>query len=205
MKQRPPAEADAALAPYRSLLERYRDTLDLMSGAGHERLEDHLADAAAYADAVAGLSPAPGRLLDVGSGAGLPALVVAARLPDLPIELVERRRKRVAFLSMAIAAIDGTSAELRRGDVRRLEGPDVDVVTAQAVGTLADVYALTRHRHAPRVTLLSRKGPGWRDEVAALEAETGVPADLVAEAPLARRGTLVAVRTLGGRRCRSSE
>ena len=204
MKQRSRTDAAAALEPYRALLSRYRDTLDLMSGTGYERLDDHIADGRSYADVMAALSPAPTRMLDVGSGAGLPALVVAARLPELPIELVERRRKRTTFLSMAVAAIGADRALVRSGDVRLLHGPQVDVITAQAVGTLLEVYRLTCHRHGPMVTLLSRKGPGWRDEVAAVATETGADVDVVAEVPLVHRGTLVAVRALGGRRCRSS-
>lgn len=204
VKQRSPADADAALEPYRELLGRYRRTLDLMSAGGHERVAEHLRDGAAYAAVVVALSPVPVRLVDVGSGAGLPAVAIAARLPELDLELIERRRKRVAFLSMAVAAIGAERASVRSGDVRRLDGPPADVVTAQAVGSLADVYALTRHRHAPTVTLLSRKGPDWRAEVQALESHVDAAVEVVAEEPLTHRGTLVAVRTLGGRRCRSS-
>lgn len=204
MKQRPPSELAEALARYREVLERYAGTLDLMSDAGFRRLDEHLEDALAYVRVVASLSPAPRRVLDVGSGAGLPGIVIAAALPDVDVELVERRRKRVTFLSLAVASVDAPRARVRSGDVRRLAGPPVDVVTAQAVGHLELIHALTSHRHASPVHVLSRKGPDWPGEVEALESRLDGPVDVVAEVPLAHRGTLLAIRVPGGTACRSS-
>lgn len=205
MKQRSPAEVDAALARYAALIRRYHGTLDLVSGAALERLSDHLAEAWAYAGLVADLSPAPARLADLGSGVGLPGVVLAAALPELPVELIERRRKRTAFLSMAVAAVGPTCAEVRLGDARRLEGPALDVVTAQAVGPLTEIYAATRHRHGEAVVLVARKGAGWRAEVDALEDRLGATPEVLAALPRPGHGTLLAVRALGGRPCPSSE
>lgn len=204
MKQRSPAEVERALERYRQVVERYAGTLDLMSMGGLERLDEHLGDALVYRDVIADLSPAPVRVLDVGSGAGLPAIAIAASLPEVHVELIERRRRRVAFLSMAVATVGSGRAEVRSGDVREAVGPPADVVTAQAVGRFREVYELTRHRHARSVTVLSRKGPAWRDEADELAAATGAVVEVVAELPLARRGTLVAVRLPGGMPCRSS-
>lgn len=225
MKHRPSAELEAALARYASLIRRYHATLDLMSDAGLAQLDAHLADARAYADAIATISPAPARLLDLGSGVGLPGVVIAAALPGLAVELVERRRKRATFLRMALAAVGRSDAVLQAGDVRDTSGPPVDIVTAQAVARLAEVYALVRHRTSGTVVLLARKGVDARDEVEELAAavETGsasggtpsrFPAEaayagpptgagkpsattVLAEVPLSRRGTLVAVRVRG--------
>lgn len=205
MKQRPASEVAEGLNAYRAVLERYAGTLDLLSPTGLERLDDYFADAVAYADAIALLSPAPRRLLDVGSGAGLPAIPIAVSLPELPVELVERRRKRLAFLSLALAAVDAPRATLRAGDVRSVAGPPVDLITAQAVGTFALVYASTRHRHAEQVHIFSRRGTDWREDLRMADAEIGSAGEVVAEVPLARGGTLVAVRWPGGTACRSSE
>lgn len=204
MKRRSPAERAAALDRYRELVRRFHGTLDLMSDVGLGRLDDHLEDAEAYVEEVAGLSPAPRRLLDLGSGAGLPGVVLAAAFPELPIELVERRRKRGSFLRMALAAVGSEAAEVHVGDVRSLAGEPVDVVTAQAVGSFGDVYRLTRHRHAPTVVLMARKGPEWRAELDGLAAVLGEAPMLLADRALRHRGTLVAVRVQGGLACRSS-
>lgn len=189
---------------YSALLRRYHRTLDLISDAGLARLDEHLEDAERYVDVLARLSPAPTRIMDLGAGAGLPGIVVAAAFEGVSLELVERRRKRATFLRMAAASVAGAYVEVRAGDVRTTEGAAVDVVLAQAVGTLEQVYGLTRHRHAASVVLMSRKGPEWRAEVASLEAAIGAIVAVVAEEPMSRRGTLVAVRAQGGLSCRSS-
>lgn len=204
MKRRAQAEADAAVERYAELLRRYHSTLDLMSDAALARLDEHLVDAERYVDTVAELSPAPTAILDVGSGAGLPGVVLAACLQGVRIELVERRRRRGTFLRMAVAAVGAEGVLVRVGDVQQLGGPAADVVVAQAVATLTELYRLTRARHAAEMVLVSRKGPDWRDEVKALEAEIASATEEVAAVPLSRRGTLVAVRVQGGRPCRSS-
>lgn len=204
MKRRAPAERAAALERYRGLVARYHRTLDLMSDVGLARLDEHMEDAEAYVAAVAALSPAPRRLLDLGSGAGLPGVALAAAFPDLSIELVERRRKRGAFLRMAVAAVAPSAAEVRVGDVRTTIGDPVDVVTAQAVGTFLSAYRLTCRRHAPTLVLMARKGPSWRAELDRLGAELGSAPDVLAASELPHRGTLVAVRVQGGVACRSS-
>lgn len=205
MKRRPSAEVTADLERYRHLLHRYHRTLDLMSDGGLARLDDHFADATTYVDALANLFPAPTRIMDLGAGAGLPGIVVAASFRGLTVELVERRRKRATFLRMAAAAVGGADVRIHAGDVREAAGSAVDVVMAQAVGTLELVYDATRHRHGANVVLMSRKGPMWRAEVDALAAATGATIDVVAEEALTQRGTLVAVRVQGGSPCRSSE
>ena len=198
VKRRPAPEVAAALARYRAQIERYHATLDLMSPAGLSDLDRHLADARAYADLAADLDPAPRRALDLGSGVGLPGVVLAASFEDLPVELVERRAKRATFLRLAVAAV-GADAEIVAGDVRRTAGPPVDLVTAQAVAPFADVHALVRHRLAPDAVLVARKGDAWRAEVDALaEAADGASVEVVAERPATVRGTLVAVRVRGG-------
>lgn len=204
MKRRSPAELEAALGRYRDLVERYHGTLDLMSDVGLARFGDHLADAETYVEVVGGISPAPSRVLDLGSGVGLPGVVIAAAFPDLRVELVERRRRRATFLALAVAAVGAKVADVHGTDVGNVNGAPVDVVVAQAVGRFVDVHRLTRHRHAESVVLMARKGPTWRDEVDELAAESGLATDVLAAKPLPHRGTLVAVRVQGGARCRSS-
>jgi len=209
VKRRPSAELDAALDRYAALVRRYHATLDLMSDAGVARLDRHVADALRYADVVGSLDPAPRRLLDVGSGVGLPGIVIAAALPELAVELVERRRKRATFLRMAAAAVGRSDIDVRDADVRATQGEPVDVVTAQAVARLGEVYELVRHRCADPVVLLARKGADGHEEIEELaaraaEADAASSTDVLRLEPLERSGTLVAVRVRGGRPCRSS-
>jgi len=201
---------EAALSAYRTLLERYHRTLDLLSPAGYADIERHLAEAERYAAAVAELAPGTGPIVDLGSGAGLPGVVVAARLAPREVWWVERRRRRATFLRQVAAHAGLAAVRVFEADVRRLAAPSAGIaaVTAQAVGTLAEVAALTLPLWGSRVLLVSRKGPDWPGEVDELgdwlrgvgstaDGSWAEPRILRAEA-LGTRGTLVAVEVLGG-------
>ncbi len=215
--------ADAAIVVYRERLARYHRTLDLVSPQAFADLDRHLAEAERYAAAVRAFAPAEGTLLDLGTGAGLPGVVVAARLAPRAVWWVERRRRRTAFLTQVAAHAGLASVRVVGDDVRRLSRPPggIAAVTAQAVGTLVQVAELTRHLWGPRVVLVSRKGPDWAAEVEALAdwwardaARRAAVGDLAAgpaeaEEPwavarvlraeaLGTRGTLVAVELQGG-------
>jgi 16S rRNA (guanine527-N7)-methyltransferase len=69
--------------------------------------EGALGDAVAHADRFVALIPSVARnLVDLGSGGGLPALVIAWRLPDLAVTMVERRSTRADLLRRAVAALE---------------------------------------------------------------------------------------------------
>jgi 16S rRNA (guanine527-N7)-methyltransferase len=91
--------------------------------------------------AVAGLIPPDARVVDVGSGAGLPGIVLAVARPDLSVILVEPLARRTAFLSEAVTVLGlarttvvRARAEERTPDRERFTG--ADVVTARAVAPL---------------------------------------------------------------------
>lgn len=196
---------DAVLA-YRGLLDRYHRTLDLMSPAAHADLDRFLGEADRYAAAVAELADPGGPVVDLGTGAGLPGVVVAARLAPRPVWWIERRRRRAAFLTQVAARAGLAAVRVVDEDVRRVAPPvgGIAAITAQAVGDLALVAGLTRHLWGPRVVLISRKGPEWPAEVAGLDAwgartqADWVPARVLRAEPLGARGTLVAVEVRGG-------
>ena len=191
------------LDAYRGLVKRYHKTLDLVSDRALAEFDRHLNDASAYADFIGGLSPAVDTVLDLGSGVGLPGIVVAVRLPHVRVVLVERRRRRVAFLELACGQLGLGNAIVTKGDVRDLEDERVDVVTAQGVGSFLDVYRLTCPLHAEEIVLLSRKGEAWRDELAEARAALDTAIAVSGEISLQERGTLVALRLAGGRACPS--
>jgi len=90
---------------------------------------------------VAELVPPNARVIDVGSGAGLPGVVLAVARPDLTVVLVEPMARRVAFLTEVVAALelDRTTVVRARAEEcvrgrQRLE--PADVVTARAVAPL---------------------------------------------------------------------
>lgn len=87
---------------------------------------------------VAALEPVHGRVIDLGSGGGLPGLVIAVDRPDLEVILVDRREKRTDLLERAVARLGlGDRVTVRCEDATRLRGsiPDgAQAVTARGFG-----------------------------------------------------------------------
>jgi 16S rRNA (guanine527-N7)-methyltransferase len=101
--------------------------------------ERHLLNCAAVADLV----PPGARVADVGSGAGLPGLVLAVRRPDLRVTLVEPLRRRTVFLEDAVDRL-GVEVEVVRARAEELHGRrEFDVVTSRAVAPLAKLARWT--------------------------------------------------------------
>ena len=87
--------------------------------------ERHLLNSAALAPYL----PTTGRLIDVGSGAGLPGVVLAAMLPDVEVVLLEPMERRVDWLTEVVGRLGLANAVVRRGRAEEAHG----VLTAQAV------------------------------------------------------------------------
>jgi len=104
--------------------------------------ERSLVDAVAHADRFVELVPLGSRsLVDLGSGGGLPALVIAWRRPDVGVTMVERRATRADLLRRAVIALGmGQRATVVNDDVATVanELPNgFDVVTARSFGDVA--------------------------------------------------------------------
>jgi 16S rRNA (guanine527-N7)-methyltransferase len=168
-------ETDTKLEAYTTLVRQYAKTLDLTSPNMLAEFETAVSRSNVYDQAI----PEGSRVLDIGSGVGLPGIPLAIRRPDLNICLCEIRQRRAAFLERAVSSLKLKNATVQDKDVRKLhslESPSLefDVVIAQAVGSLEHLFSLSRHVLAPNWTLVSRKGAIWQDELAELEARTTV-------------------------------
>lgn len=110
-------------------------------------------------------------LLDIGSGAGFPGLVLALALPKLQVTLLEPRAKRVSFQQQAVRLL-GPRDRVRpirgRTDDGSLAGETFDTVTLRAVGSLAESLDLADGFVAPGGRVVLPRGVGDRDEALAL-------------------------------------
>ena len=194
-------DMDAKLASYKEQIEIYHQTLDLMSDIALERVDDYIQDALQYAEVIEKYMP-EGTIIDVGSGVGLPGIVLALALPQRTLILAERRRKRCAFLSIVASKLELSNVEIHKSDVREVKGVTT-VVCAQAVADLDSIYRLTQHLHAHEVLFISRKGDDWQRELATLNDITPVTQSNTQVRPLNTNGTLVSVRVRGGQTCPS--
>lgn len=127
--------------------------------------ERHLLNSAVLGE----LIPHSFRVLDVGSGAGLPGIPLALARPDLHIVLLEPMARRVAWLQEVIAEL-GVAVSVHRG---RAEDPQVrdalghnPVVTARAVAPLSRLARWCLPLVAPGGRLLAVKGASAEQEVA---------------------------------------
>jgi 16S rRNA (guanine527-N7)-methyltransferase len=110
------------------------------------------------------LLPQSASLIDIGSGAGLPGIVVALARPDLEVTLVEPLERRVEFLKEATA---GTPIKVIRGRSQDVK-EKADYVTARAVAPLEKLWNISRHLIKPGGALLAMKGESAQAEMAAL-------------------------------------
>lgn len=126
--------------------------------------ERHLLNSAA----VAPYLPTVGTLVDVGSGAGLPGVVLAAMLPDVEVVLVEPMERRVEWLSEVVDRLHLTNVVVRRGRAEEFHGAlEADAVTARAVAPLDRLARWTLPLLRPGGVLVALKG-----RQAAAEVET---------------------------------
>lgn len=117
---------------------------------------------------LAPLVPEGARVADLGSGAGLPGLVLALARPDLEVTLIEPMARRAAFLSEACAALEAHHVTVVRGRAEDWTGPArFEVVTARAVAPLAKLLTWAMPLVAPGGMLLAMKGTSAQEEIAA--------------------------------------
>lgn len=114
-------------ADLRAQLERAR----ALGFLGPGPVEAHVEHAAGFVAALAGIR---GRVIDLGSGGGVPGLVVAQSRPDLEVVLMDAMAKRSAFLAAAVAALGLANSEVVTGRAESLgRGP----LRGTAAGVLA--------------------------------------------------------------------
>lgn len=108
----------------------------------------------------------PGLVGDVGSGAGLPGLVLAVARPDVSFILIEPMERRVAWLTSQVAALGLTNTTVLRARAEdvRLQTP-LDQVTARAVSAFRTLIPLTAPLLRPGGELVVMKGAGAAGEV----------------------------------------
>jgi 16S rRNA (guanine527-N7)-methyltransferase len=130
--------------------------------------ERHLVNCGLLAD----LMPPESSVCDIGSGAGLPGVVLAIARPDLRVTLVEPLLRRTTFLEEVVAELGLDHVEVVRGRADVLHGERrFDVVTARAVAPLGRLLAWSMPLVAPTGALVAMKGAAVAEEVAAARLE----------------------------------
>lgn len=117
---------------------------------------------------LAGEIPTGATVCDIGSGAGLPGLVLAIARPDLRVTLVEPLLRRTTFLEEVRAALELDNVEVVRGRADALHGDrQFAVVTSRAVAPLDRLLGWSMPLVAPTGVLVAMKGSSITEEIAA--------------------------------------
>lgn len=118
---------------------------------------------------LADLLPVGAAVADVGSGAGLPGLVLAAARPDLRLTLIEPMERRVAWLEEETTRLGLENVVVERSRAEDATPARFDVVTARAVGPLSGLLPITVPLAKPGGRLALLKGAGVDAELAKAE------------------------------------
>jgi 16S rRNA (guanine527-N7)-methyltransferase len=166
-----PPQARAVFGPALGQAERYAELLagpaveqGLIGPRETARLWDrHLLNCAAVAE----LIPPACSVIDLGSGAGLPGVVIAMLRPQAQVVLLEPMARRVAFLQECVQVLGLGHASVCRGRAEDLAGQvAADVVTARAVAPMERLAGLALGLARPGGLVLAMKGAGAAEELA---------------------------------------
>ena len=166
------------LAYFKGREDQIQRYAELLKGAGIERgligpkegdriWERHIANCIP----ITTILPENVRLVDVGSGAGLPGIVIALARPDLKVTLVEPLQRRVDFLNEVVAEL-GIPVEVIRGRAERVK-KQFEIVTARAVAPLEKLINISWHMIPKGGSLMAMKGESAAEEIAATTLKKG--------------------------------
>lgn len=157
------------LLGYLALLQRWNATYNLTAVRDPaQMLTQHLADCmAAVPPLRRQLGEAGATVLDVGSGGGLPGVVIAALEPQIAVTCVDTVGKKAAFVRQVAAELELPNLRSEHARVEQLDGR-FDLVTSRAFATLGEFCRLTRTRLGDRGVWMAMKGKLPHDEINAL-------------------------------------
>jgi 16S rRNA (guanine527-N7)-methyltransferase len=158
-----PADAQAQSLAYLTLLQKWNRVYNL-TGVRDARamVTRHLLDSFAIIPFVAGP-----RVLDIGTGAGLPGIPLALALPNMQFVLLDSRSKKVQFVQHAVTelALDNVAVVCQRAQ-QYAPAARFDTVVTRALASLKEVLTMARPLCAPRGRVLVMKGAFPTEELA---------------------------------------
>jgi 16S rRNA (guanine527-N7)-methyltransferase len=160
------------LCAYLALLGKWVKVYNLTAVRDPQQmLSQHVLDCLAIIDPLRRRRGEGFRLLDAGSGGGLPGLVIATLLPRASVTCVDAVGKKAAFIRQAVLELGLRNASAVHSRVEDLVGDPFDVVASRAFASLADFVTLTRPRLRADGVWAAMKGQLLPDELAAVPAD----------------------------------
>lgn len=167
-----------ALRQYLDLLKHWNATYNLTSVRDPAAMfTQHLADCLAVVPPLRchlGADDGGRRVLDVGSGGGLPGVVLAVVLPELQVLCVDAVGKKAAFVRQVAGNLGLSNLKASHSRVEALRVEPVHLITSRAFSSLADFVSLTRGHLLPHGAWMAMKGRLPDEEIAALPSDIEV-------------------------------
>ncbi|WP_296942435.1 16S rRNA (guanine(527)-N(7))-methyltransferase RsmG [uncultured Massilia sp.] len=158
-----PAQQERLL-DYLALMFKWNSVYNLTSLRDPmQMVTHHLLDSLAAVPAFAGAK----NVLDVGSGGGLPGIVLAIVRPDMAVSMIDTVHKKTAFLTQVKAQLglaNATVHTMKVQDLQKEEGARFDVITSRAFADLSDFIDWSHHLLAPGGRYIALKGTAPREE-----------------------------------------
>lgn len=170
-----PLEHQARLLDYLALIQKWNRVYNLTALRDpQEMFSHHLMDSLAVIGPLRRHAAGqPLRVLDVGSGAGLPGVVLAICCPELTVDCVDTVGKKAAFIQRVAAALKLPNLRGLHDRVENLAGP-YDLICSRAFASLGDFVSWSGPALAPGGVWMAMKGKHPADEIAALPAGVAV-------------------------------
>ena len=164
------------LLAYLDLLHKWNQAYNLSAVRDPQQMvPQHLLDCLAALPALdRHLNGGEARILDVGSGAGLPGVVWALMRPQWSLCCVDAVAKKMSFVRQVAAELALRNLRAEHARVEQLQLPPFDVVVSRAFASLADFTRLTRRQLAPGGCWLAMKGRLPDEEISVLGADVTV-------------------------------
>ena len=169
------AQLDQLLA-YLALISKWNKVYNLTSVRDPQAmLTQHLVDSLSLLPPLRRhIQGATIRLMDVGSGGGLPGVVIAICEPHIHVTCVDAVAKKASFITQVAAELGLKNLRGEHSRVEQLKAAPFDVITSRAFASLIDFTSLTRQHLKPDAVWLAMKGQHPADELAALPADLDV-------------------------------
>lgn len=155
------------LLAYIALLEKWNRVYNLTAVREPARMLGlHIFDSLAVGSHL----PQSARILDVGTGAGLPGMVLAIAHPALHVTMLDSLQKKTTFVQQAIGELELGNAAVVCERVELYQAEKFDVVISRAFAELADFVKGAAHLISANGSMLAMKGVHPHDEIARLPA-----------------------------------
>ncbi len=160
------------LFEYASILYNFNQSLNLVSRQTEKSLDQvHIADCLLAAQTVLSEAPASERIFDIGSGNGLPGIVLGILDRNREIVLVERDQRKADFLKIAISRLGLRNIRVLAGSVESLERETIKCAVSRGFAALSLALVKVRPLCASGCKYFHMKGENWARELAQAPAQ----------------------------------